>query len=478
MRLTRLGSGFCQKDGSGRTNSHSRSRPRPTLPTRGRGGGRRQPVDRRQRRALLRQEKKKEKQSRHRQPAHQDTLGHDADDDEDGDDGDDDDDNDDKDGYNDNDDAPTVTVQRLQEAPKSILKKPRKRKGSLRESEEEEAEAVPAAKKRLGKSVRDRLAQDDAEIAYLEKKLKITSKKKKGCQPSLGDETLDFLLAGLKDDYLDDRPERAARENLLAAASAVPSGEGHGSDDGSDSPDAFEGFSDDDGDGDGEADHGRASQARPMPRENPYKPGLSTETGPGVAGQKYVPPSLRKPVSAEAEPEHLARLRRQIRGLVNRLSEARLLPILGEVEELYRAHPRADVTNILTDLLLATLCDPSVLADTYCILHGGFLAGLYRLMGTDVGATVVQRIVEEFLAHHARVSAIADPAVAAAAGKECTNLVSLLAELYNFQVIGCVLVFDLVRLFLAELSELHTELLLRIVRSKRCPPYPSCPPTS
>ena len=367
-----------------------------------------------------------------------------------------------------------MTVQRPQEALKSILKKPRKRKGGLRESEEE-AEAEPAAKKRLGKSVRDRLAQDDAEIAYLEKRLKITSKKKKGCQPSLGDETLDFLLAGLKDDYLDDRPERAARENLLAATSAVSSGEDHGSDDGSDGPDAFEGFSDDD---DGEADHGHASQARPMPRENPYKPGLSAEAGPGAASQKYVPPSLRKPASAEAEPEHLARLRRQLRGLVNRLSEARLLPVLGEVEELYRAHPRADVTNILTDLLLATLCDPAVLADTYRILHGGFLAGLYRLMGTDVGATVVQRIVEEFLAHHARVSAIADPAVAAGAGKECTNLVSLLAELYNFQVIGCVLVFDLVRLFLAELSELHTELLLRTVRSNPCPPYPSCPSTS
>ena len=241
MRLTRLC--VMQKDGSGRANSHSRSRPHPAPPVRGRG----QPVDRRQQRKLLRQEKKKENQSRHHrqlQRAHQDAAAdHDTEED---DDDEDDDGGDDGDGSGGDDDARTVTVQRPQEELKSILKKPtKKRKADLREPEgkDEEAEAEPAAKKRLGKGVRDRLAQDDAEIAYLEKKLRLTSKKKRAdSQPSLGDETLDFLLAGLKDDYLDDRSERAVRENLLIARPAVPS-EDHRSDDGSDGPDAFEGFS-------------------------------------------------------------------------------------------------------------------------------------------------------------------------------------------------------------------------------------------
>lgn len=51
-------------------------------------------------------------------------------------------------------------------------------------------------------------------------------------------------------------------------------------------------------------------------------------------------------------------------------------------------------------------------------------------------------------------------------GKECSNLIVLLSELYNFQVISSVLVFDVIRGLLSdELSEFKVELLLKIVRS-------------
>lgn len=50
-------------------------------------------------------------------------------------------------------------------------------------------------------------------------------------------------------------------------------------------------------------------------------------------------------------------------------------------------------------------------------------------------------------------------------GKECLNLVVLLSELYNFQVISCVLVYDVIRSLLATLNEFDVELLLKIARS-------------
>lgn len=51
-------------------------------------------------------------------------------------------------------------------------------------------------------------------------------------------------------------------------------------------------------------------------------------------------------------------------------------------------------------------------------------------------------------------------------GKECSNLIVLLSELYNFQVISCVLVFDLIRTLLdGSISEFNVELLLKIMRS-------------
>jgi nucleolar MIF4G domain-containing protein 1 len=52
-------------------------------------------------------------------------------------------------------------------------------------------------------------------------------------------------------------------------------------------------------------------------------------------------------------------------------------------------------------------------------------------------------------------------------GKECSNLVVLFSELYNFQVISCILVYDIIRGLLdGDLSEFKVELLLKLLRSK------------
>jgi hypothetical protein len=51
-------------------------------------------------------------------------------------------------------------------------------------------------------------------------------------------------------------------------------------------------------------------------------------------------------------------------------------------------------------------------------------------------------------------------------GKECSNLMVLISELYNFQVISCLLVFDIIRGLLEnKLTEFSVELLLKVVRS-------------
>ena len=98
------------------------------------------------------------------------------------------------------------------------------------------------------------------------------------------------------------------------------------------------------------------------------------------------------------------------------------------------------------------------------VLHAGLIAALYKVLGVDFGAHVVQRLVEEFDKHYESTKHLGE-----AAGKECANLVAMVSELYNFQVVGCTLMFDLVRLFLREISEVNTELLLKVVRSKSPP---------
>ena len=127
--------------------------------------------------------------------------------------------------------------------------------------------------------------------------------------------------------------------------------------------------------------------------------------------------------------------------------------ILSEIETLYRNNPRANVTSTLTALLITILTAQQTLLDTFVILHAGFTAALYRLIGIDFGAYLVQTLIEQFDKLYKNE------------GKDSLNLIVFLCELYNFGVVGASLVYDLIRMFLENLGEFSTELLLKIVQS-------------
>ena len=369
-------------------------------------------------------------------------------------------------------------------APKSILK-PAKLNDSLMQSEDD-SQSLPLPP-RLSRGVKDRLAADDAEIAALEKALGLKGKKK--LPKSFEDDGLDSLLADLddapgeggkgggkrrrteEDDWLQ-RKRRKAREviangqnseldveysesgevdqvveNDVESLSEGPKEERSSEADAESEVDSF-----------GALDSDSESAGLPMRRirENPYiAPSVHSSA---ASSGKYIPPSLRE--TNTSEKQDLSRLRRQVQGLLNRLSEANLIAILGDTENLYRDHPRQHISSTLIDLLLGLLSDPANLQDTFVILHAGFIAAIYKVIGTDFGAQVVQRIVEEFDKFYAL------QIDGEASRKELTNLISLLADLYNFQVVGSSLVYDFIRIFLKDLSENNTELLLKIIRSK------------
>jgi len=227
------------------------------------------------------------------------------------------------------------------------------------------------------------------------------------------------------------------------------------------SEDDFEGF---DLESDGEDDEGRDILKAPAPRvrENPY---VAPKVD-GAVTAKYIPPSMRN--AATSDTELLVRLRRQVQGLVNRLTEANLIFLLGDIEKLYRNNARQHVTATLVDLLMTSVCEPMSLPDTLIILPAGFIAAIYKIIGTDFGAQVIQRIVELFDAHYTRAAALLPDGPASATteiSKETSNLIMLLSELYNFQVVGSNLIFDYIRQFLGKLSELNAELLLKIIRT-------------
>jgi nucleolar MIF4G domain-containing protein 1 len=353
---------------------------------------------------------------------------------------------------------------------------------------EEVADAAPQRK--LSRAAKEKLAQDDAEIADLERKLGL--KNRKSLPQSFKDDGLGDLLDGLVDGWggsLDSekqgmRKRKAEADDWLsqkrrkaeaaAAARKQPQPESSESDDdrssdevdedvdsldGEDMGDASsneedQGDNQDDSEGFDSEDEDIPEQPEKRVRENPY---VAPTTGQAA---KYVPPSLRKESGSDAELS--ARIRRQTQGLVNRITESNLLTIMTEIEKLYREYPRQHVTSSLVDLLLIQVCEPTSLPDTLLILSAGFATAAYMVLGTDFGGQLIQEVVERFDSHYkeAKVAALERPDVP----KQTSNLITFVSELYTFQLIGPNLVFDYIRRLLENLSELNAELLLRIVR--------------
>ncbi len=389
---------------------------------------------------------------------------------------------------------------------KPVVKKPKKVKKSKTKNDAvvptkddvEDAEPRSGTNGRLSTA----LAEDDAEIAALEKKLGMRKKKKKAAEPSAHDALEDLL--GASDDDIDEdsrehgkKRKRPEDDEWLRSKRRKAEG-GDDLDDGATSDDAdndsadddqwssidesedqdseqeaatasSEGSqSDDDDDSASEAQSDKAAVPKKQ-RENPYLP-PTVSSSKGKQAQ-YVPPPLR--ASTASEKDDLIRLRRQSQGLLNRLSEANLVSIVSQVEQLYRTFPRQHVTSALVDLLIGLVADPSTLSDTFLILHAAFVAALYKVVGMDFGAHFLQRLVEAFdrvYGSSDRSADDKDDTTSREGARECINLMAVLSELYNLQVVGTTLMFDYIRTFLDHISEVNTELLLKIMRSEHPPP--------
>ena len=337
---------------------------------------------------------------------------------------------------------------------------------------------LPPTKK--SRALQDRLAADDAEIAALEKALGVRGKK--NLPKSFKDDGLDSLLEGIDDSVgLGEEPsvkrKRNEEEQWLKykrrkAQALVSHPEDSGSGEDRDNGDRSSGsenssFFEDESEGDeevgrneedefevleeDESDRPLSVQSGRRPRENPYVAPTAGEP------RIYVPPSLRS--IEQSEPEDLTRLRRQSQGLLNRLSEANMISILTDVEHMYRDRPRQHVSRTLLGLLMDLFSEPTTLQDTFVILHAGFIAAVYKVVGPDFGTQAIQRIHDRFQESYSNDS------MEEGRGKQLKNLISLLSELYIFQVISSNLIYDFIRLCLKDFSESNTELLLTLVRT-------------
>lgn len=312
-------------------------------------------------------------------------------------------------------------------------------------SDEEELPRRPGENSDLPRPEKRKLDEEDAEIAALEKKLGLKKGKSSkafdedGLGDILGDideqSDGDNIEATIKTKRKAEADEWLAQKRQKAEAVAA-----HGDDDG-----VFEGFSGDDND----YDEVQAKAAPVRQRENPF-------VAPTTGVAKYIPPSLRKQAGSVDETE--AQLRRRVQGLINRLTDESMVGILREFSGLYDKYARRSVTTVLIDLIIALVCSPEKRPDAFFAMVAGFVAGAQKTLADHVSELLIERLVLVFKEHH-------DNAAGDHSDAASKHIMALLAELYNMQVVASLLVFDYVRLFLGNLSELNTELLLKIIQS-------------
>ncbi|XP_072234674.1 nucleolar MIF4G domain-containing protein 1 [Leuresthes tenuis] len=175
---------------------------------------------------------------------------------------------------------------------------------------------------------------------------------------------------------------------------------------------------------------------------------VTTTTG------KYVPPQLRNTGDDKRKAE-LEKLKRNVKGLLNRLSEANMAFVCGQLEELYMSCSRKDMSDTLTEVMLAACVTPTLMPDRLLMEHVLLVSILHHAVGLEVGAHFLETVVRRF------DEAYKSPSES----KECDNLIAIVAHLYNFQVVHSVLIFDILKLLVGTFSEKDIELVLFVLRN-------------
>ncbi|EJD49082.1 hypothetical protein AURDEDRAFT_85439 [Auricularia subglabra TFB-10046 SS5] len=316
--------------------------------------------------------------------------------------------------------------------------------------------------------------EEDDKIAYLEAKLGLDKKRKKkqgaGYSSAFAIDGLDDLLGDLDRidgqlDLDDDASDADLDLGEDVSSEDDEDGEALDSDVAMDEGDEWQGIQDASGD---ESASVQSDDDEEAPVLIPVEETSATPK-PSAAAEsqgRYIPPALRKQQQlAESAPsEGALKLQRQLKGLLNRMSEQNIASVLADFEEAYRKHRRHDVTSTLTTLIIDGIASHGAHLDSFVVLHAALVGALHRLVGIEFAAHFVQAAVERYDAAYSRAKS---QTAEDEAGKECANVLALLAALYALQVVACVLPYDLVRALLAQapLSELDVELLLKLVRA-------------
>ncbi|XP_009474274.1 PREDICTED: nucleolar MIF4G domain-containing protein 1, partial [Nipponia nippon] len=225
----------------------------------------------------------------------------------------------------------------------------------------------------------------------------------------------------------------------------------------SEASDASEPSEGDDVEGQWESESSSSSPEDGGVPEASETPGEEEEESHNHSATKYVPPQVRKAQETldDKKREQLGRLKKMVNGLINRLSEPNLSSISGQMEELYMANSRKDMNETLTDVLMNACVTAVAMPARLMMEHVLLVSILHHNVGIEVGAHFLEAVVKKF----------DELCKSDAEGKECENLLALIAHLYNFHVVHSLLIFDILKKLVSIFTEKEIELILFLLKN-------------
>jgi nucleolar MIF4G domain-containing protein 1 len=217
-----------------------------------------------------------------------------------------------------------------------------------------------------------------------------------------------------------------------------------------------------------EPDHDGADTYRPSKGEDIYGNKIDSDSDGKENPSKYVPPHLRKKREGddEAERERRKLVNRSLNNALNRLSEDTLISVAQQVAQVYSSNPSQLVHELIWKNAKDACVGPPMIMSGLIPLYTGCIIGVHFQTGdtVQVGETILENVVtdlwDRLKSWRNSESNNHDGQQREMESKQICNLVLILGYLYNFNVVHCSLMYDVVRHLIESFSEVDIECLL------------------
>jgi nucleolar MIF4G domain-containing protein 1 len=188
----------------------------------------------------------------------------------------------------------------------------------------------------------------------------------------------------------------------------------------------------------------------------------------------YVPPNKRRQLSAVDETSDAYKLlRRQINGLLNRLSDQSKDSITRSLKGAFDSNSSTVACHVLNSLIVGACSNPSQIMTSLIPLYAAIVSALHFCVGSEVGAYIIEKL---FVSLNALLQEDASDVSRDVGPHELignkvpANLMLLLVYLYNLRVLHHSLIIDIMARLasgwngsLSKISVLEVELILLII---------------